>query len=173
MPALSSTNYLDDRTRRDPPRKKLRPADVITRAAVCELLRAQVRPGEIEDPAAVVDRVYDRCPATRAYLDLERAAVNPASTSVAGWAQELVQSSIADFLAGPQGASAFAQLANQAMSITLPAGTGVMKIPSLAATLVGGWVGESWPSRSRPFRSPRSISCRSRSRCSRRSAKNF
>ena len=140
-PAKSPTYFSDDRTRAQ--RQRLKPRDVITRAAVCELLRAQTRAGALEDIEGVIWRTYGGCTATVAYVE-QRAAVSPASTAVAGWAQELVQSSIADFLSGPSSASAFAALAEQAMSITLPPGTGVIKVPSRASpqVTVGNWIGE-------------------------------
>ena len=80
----------------------------------------------------MVDRVYDRCPATLAYL--QRAATSPASTSTATWAAELVASSMADFMANEMPASAFAQLAAQSLTITLQPGTALVKVPSRAVT---------------------------------------
>ena len=146
MSQALSPQFFDDRSRRDsPPRKRLRGADLVTRAATAELLRRQIRHNEFEDPATVVERVYDRCPGTLAYL--QRAATSPANTTTATWAAELVSNSIADFLSGPQNtsASAFAALADKAMSITLPPGTASIAIPSRASpqALVGAWVGES------------------------------
>ena len=81
-------------TRRPPaadPRKRLKGRDLVLRAAVAELLRAH---GEM--PVQAVARVYQRCPATIAYV--ERAAVSPAMIDVATWAAELVMNAAPDFL---------------------------------------------------------------------------
>lgn len=126
------------------PRKYLRGADLITRAATAELLRQQVGAGH-ENVEKVVARIYGRCPATLAYI--ERAAVNPANSTVAGWASELVGQSIGNFLADMKRTSAFAALAQQAMNLTLPDGTGSIKIPGRAQplVLVGAWIAEAGP----------------------------
>lgn len=124
-------------------RKRLAPADVVVRAATVELLRQQVGRGNLESRADALQRVYNGCQATAAYF--EKAAVNPANTTVAGWAAELVGVATADFVATDLGASAFAQLAERALVVTLPPGAGVVKIPGRASpqVLVGAWIGES------------------------------
>ena len=108
-------------------RKKLRPADVLVRAATTELLRQQTGPNHFEATSEVLERIYGNCPATAFYM---RAATNPAATTTAAWASELVGTAMADFISGDMPLSAFAQLSAKAMSITLPPGAGVVKIPS-------------------------------------------
>ena len=140
MPALQSQSYSDDRTRLA--RQRLKPRDTLVRAATVELLRREIGHGQIEDPVAVVGRLYDRCPATLAYL--QRAATSPANTTTATWAAELVATSMADFMAADMPASAFAQLAALSLTVTLEPGTALVKVPSRQSPLVlqGGWIGE-------------------------------
>jgi len=78
-------------------RKKLRPADTLIRAATTELLRQQTGPNQLEARDAVLERIYDGCPATAAYF--AKAAVNPATTTTATWAAELVGTAMQDFMA--------------------------------------------------------------------------
>lgn len=141
---LPFPTYSDDRPRRDsPPRKRLRGADVIVRAATAELLRTQMRPGITEAVEDVIERVYDRCPATLAYV--ARAATSPAMTTTVGWAAELVATSTLDFLASEMPASAFAQLTQRGvLTVTPEAGAASVKVPARQSPLVlqGGWIGE-------------------------------
>jgi hypothetical protein len=129
----------------EPPRKRLRGRDLITRAATAELLRQQVRPDVHEAVANVVQRIYGNDEATLGYLS--RAAVSPENSTIATWAAELIGSSTADFLADMERESAFAALAAQAMNLTLPPGAGSIKIPGRAHPLVlaGQWVLEAGP----------------------------
>ena len=122
-------------------RKKLRPSDVLVRAATTELLRQQTGPNHFEATSEVLERIYGNCPATAFYM---RAATNPAATTTAAWASELVGTAMVDFLSGEMPQSAFAQLAQRAMSITLPPGAGVIKIPSRTSpqVLSGAWLAE-------------------------------
>src|SRR5262245_32378231 len=75
--------------------KRLKPRDLVTRAAVVSLLQQRGEP-----PEQTIERLYGHlCPATLAYVHL-KAATNPAMTGVPGWAQELAASANADFLTG-------------------------------------------------------------------------
>lgn len=134
--ALHSHTFRDDR-----PRQRLKPRDTLVRAAVSELLRQQLRHGELEAVEDVIARRYDGCPATNFYT---RAAVSPAVTTTATWAAELVATSVADFMANEMPASAFAQLAAQALTVALEPGTALVKVPSRASPLAlqGAWIGE-------------------------------
>jgi Phage capsid family len=127
-----------------PPRKRLRGRDLITRAATAELLR--VSDGRRhEDITDTVRRIYGRDEATLGYL--ERAVTNPANSTTATWAAELVDQSVADFLVDMERQSAFAALAQQgAMNITLGR-VGSIKIPGRASpiTLAGAWILEGGP----------------------------
>lgn len=133
---------------RVPKSKRLAPRDVIVRAATAELLRLKAG-NRIEDNAALVERVYAGCEATRHYLHIvSRAAVSPAMTGTAGWAAELVETAAQDFLAdlATQGTSAFAQLAQRALAVTLGR-AGSVKIAARAHPWapVGGWIAEGAP----------------------------
>jgi hypothetical protein len=122
-------------------RKKLRPSDVLVRAATTELLRQQTGPNHLEPFEDVLSRVFADCPATSFYL---KAATNPAATTTATWAAELVDQSVADFIANEMPQSAFAQLSQRAMTVTPRPGVGVIKIPSRTSpqVLSGAWLAE-------------------------------
>src|SRR5262245_60050632 len=96
-----------------------RPADVVIRSAVSELLRrmTMTSAGPVYDESAsdVVARVYRNCPQTLVYL--ARTATSPATVAGTGWAAELVQDAVADFLIGDQPASALAQLAARTLRV--------------------------------------------------------
>src|SRR5262245_43100335 len=102
--------------RRGERRKRLKPSDVVVRAAVAEVLRPfeNSRGGHYTQTAEqVAERVYNGCPATMGFL--QKAAVNPAMTTVPGWASELIETSVADFLRDTATPSAFSQLADLAL----------------------------------------------------------
>lgn len=137
MPALSPPTY-SDRSR-----QRLRPADVLVRAATAELLREPTStPDVFGSVASVVARHYACCPATTAYI--ERAAVSPANSTTATWAAELVGSAVQDFIATDMASSGFAQLAARALTVPLPQGVASVKIPSRTSpvSLMGAWIGE-------------------------------
>ena len=142
-PAYSSQH--DSTDRRDsytPQRRRLQPRDVLVRSAVSELMRNHRGHDQFDHIGEAIQRVYGGCPATLAYV--ARTLASPAHSTTVGWAAELVGSSIADFLADMARESAFAALAGQALNVTLPAGTGSIKIPARAAPIVlaGGWIAE-------------------------------
>jgi HK97 family phage major capsid protein/HK97 family phage prohead protease len=76
-----------------------------------------------------------------------RAAVNPATTTVAGWAAELVQTQNAGFLDRILPKSIYMPLANRGSRYTFGAGVSQLKIPVRTTTslLSGAWVGEGSP----------------------------
>jgi Phage capsid family len=138
--APSSRTYSDDRTLLA--RKRLKPADVLVRAATCELTRNREGPNHWESVANVIARRYGGCPATEFYI---RAVTSPAATTTTGWAAELVDQAVVSFLAVDMArTSGFAQLAQRALTVTLD-GVGSVKVPSRASplTLMGAWIGES------------------------------
>ena len=82
------------------------------------------------------------CPATAFYL---KAVTNPAATTTATWAAELVDHRGCGFHRQRHAAqSAFAQLSQRAMTVTLRPGVGVIKIPSRTSpqVLSGAWLAE-------------------------------
>jgi HK97 family phage prohead protease/HK97 family phage major capsid protein len=76
-----------------------------------------------------------------------RAAVNPATTTVAGWAAELVQTQNAGFLDRILPKSIYLPLANRGNRYTFGPGITQLKIPvrTTTALLSGAWVGEGSP----------------------------
>jgi hypothetical protein len=136
------TQPRENEPRRDAERRrKLRPSDVLTRAAVTELLRQTIGHNGLESRDDVLSRIYANCPATSYFL---KAATNPAATTTATWAAELVDSAVVDFIASDMPNSAFAQLSTKAMTVALRPGVGTLKIPSRASpqVLSGAWLAE-------------------------------
>jgi hypothetical protein len=124
-------------------RKRLRPRDVLVRAATAELLREPTSTQDVfGNVANVIASRYASCPATEFYT---RAAVSPAASTTATWAAELVGSAVQDFVANDMATSGFAQLAARALTVSLEPGVASVKIPSRSSpvALMGNWVGES------------------------------
>jgi HK97 family phage prohead protease/HK97 family phage major capsid protein len=121
------------------PKKKVEPGEYVMRA-LAVWSKSQVT----KDPLDKSLRdMYSSDEFTGAVL---RAAVNPAQTTVATWAAELVQTSNADFLDRLIPNSIYAPLA--AAGVRYQFGrAGVLKIPVRAntPTLAGNWVGEGAP----------------------------
>ena len=105
-------------------RKKLRPADVLVRAATTELLRQQVGPTHFESADNVLERVFGNCVATAFYM---RAVTSPTATTTAAWASEFGRHRDGGFSFRRHAAVRFAQLAQRALAIPLPPGAGVGK----------------------------------------------
>lgn len=76
-----------------------------------------------------------------------RAVVNPALTTVPGWAQELVATAIAEFMDTLKPVSVFPTLRGKGSSFTFDRNGGIIKVPGRAATptIAGAWVGEGQP----------------------------
>src|SRR5262245_1342344 len=76
-----------------------------------------------------------------------RAAVNPAMTTTAGNAAELVQTQNAGFLNRILPRSIYLPLANRGVRYTFPSGVSTLKIPvrTTTALLSGAWIGEGNP----------------------------
>jgi HK97 family phage prohead protease len=140
MPPLTSTALTvpgDGRKLFAVPKKKLEPGDLVARA-----LAAWTKAHVTKDPLEKVMRDgYGNDEMTNVVL---RAAVNPANTTVATWAAELVQTSNVDYLDRLIPNFIFPQLKAMGVSYTF-GNNGVLKIPVRAATptLAGAWVAES------------------------------
>lgn len=118
------------------PKKKLEPGDYVARA-----LAAWTKAHVLKDPVDKIMRDgYGNDEMTSIVL---RAAVNPAMTTVATWAAELVQTSNVDYLDRLIPNFIFPQLKALGVSYTF-GNNGVLKIPVRAATptLAGAWTGE-------------------------------
>ena len=118
------------------PKKKLEPGDHLARA-----LAAWTKAHVTKDP---IDKVLrDSYGADEMTNVVLRAAVNPAMTTVATWAAELVQTSNVDYLDRLIPNFIFPQLKALGASYTF-GNNGVLKIPVRAATptLAGAWTAE-------------------------------
>jgi len=119
------------------PKKKIESGDYVARA-----LAAWTKAHVTKDPVDKVMRdSYGSDEMTYAVL---RAAVNPANTTVATWAAELIQTSNVDFLDRLIPNFIFPQLKAMGPSYTF-GNNGVLKIPVRAntPTLAGAWTAES------------------------------
>jgi HK97 family phage major capsid protein/HK97 family phage prohead protease len=121
------------------PKKKIEPADYTFRAIVCGI-RAFTEQVPLEQ---ALRQLYGTDEATGIIL---RAAVNPAMTTVAGWAQELVQTANADFLDRLIADSIYGPLSGMGARYDLGR-NGSIKIPTRQNTpkAAGAWVGEGAP----------------------------
>jgi hypothetical protein len=106
------------------------------RAATTSLLRAAtasalaiVNKQGAHDAAAIAK---SRWPDDRMAQFLTRAATSAAMTNVPGWAQELVQTQVADFLIGLGPHSAASQIFQQCLSLTFD-GSGQINLPTFVA----------------------------------------
>ena len=141
MPPLTTTAPIvqngDGRKLFAVPKKKVEPGDYVARA-----LAAWTKAHVTKDPIDKVMRDgYGNDEMTNVVL---RAAVNPANTTVATWAAELVQTSNVDFLDRLIPNFIFPQLKAMGPSYTF-GNNGVLKIPVRAntPTLAGAWTAES------------------------------
>lgn len=119
--------------------KKLRPADLIIRQGVVNFLAHVTK----ASPLVVQQKMYARDEALALTI---KAAVNPAMTTVAGWAAELVQESVGDFLDILRPVSIYPRLANLGVRLGFDT-NGAIKIPSRLATptLAGSFIAEGDP----------------------------
>jgi HK97 family phage major capsid protein/HK97 family phage prohead protease len=80
-------------------------------------------------------------------LAVLKAAVNPAQTTVAGWAQELIQTANQGFLDRLLPASIYPTLSSRGSKYTFSNSAGIIKIPTRTTTqtLAGAWVAEAAP----------------------------
>lgn len=122
------------------PAKKLVPSDFFIRAAsIFAIQKITQQPLE-----AVRRRLYGEDESTAMVL---RAVTNPGSTTVPGWAQELVQTAVVGFLDLLTPNTIFPVIRSRGGSFTFGPGQGNIRVPGRAATpqLAGAWVGEGQP----------------------------
>ncbi|WP_398473062.1 phage major capsid protein [Tardiphaga sp.] len=117
-----------------------KPGDLIIRQAVCCLL-AQVTQ---RDPISILEERYRDHEATNI---LVRAAVDPAKTTVTGWAAELVETETVAFMETLRDISFYPRLAAMGTNLQFGPGRGQIKIPARAATpsISGSFVAEGAP----------------------------
>jgi HK97 family phage prohead protease len=123
--------------------KKLTPLDFLVRAGAIQLLAHRER-----KPLDEIRRmIYGDDEATRAVLEWQtKAASAPAMTTVVGWAAELVQQIVVDFMATLTPKSVFPRLSGAGLSLTFGR-NGKIIIPtrSRTPTIAGSFVGEGLP----------------------------
>jgi hypothetical protein len=157
-PTIDSLNsrvaFVERTLRRDGPGergKRLDPGTAIIRSLVCRL-RAR-GPLTETSPEEIAEQIYPGQPdVARALTDLpnliQRAAVAPAMTTVAGWAAELLGTqNYAGALPLLAPRAAYSSLAARGLRLEFGDGIGIIRVPvRLASPLIGGdFVGESQP----------------------------
>jgi HK97 family phage prohead protease len=122
------------------PAKDPAPADLLVRAAVCHVLAKATG----KDPMAIADERYPNHEATHI---VTRAAIAGGTTTTVGWAADLIQLAVADFLAVLHPIAVFPRLAALGVPLTFGPTAGAIRIPSRAATpsISGSFVGEGSP----------------------------
>jgi HK97 family phage prohead protease len=123
--------------------KKLTPIDLLVRAGTIQLF-SHIHKKPIDD---VRRAIYGEDESTRAVLEwAQRAATAPAMQSVTGWAAELVQQIVVDFMQTLLPKSVFPRLSNAGLSLSFGR-NGKIIIPTRARTptIAGSFVGEGLP----------------------------
>lgn len=141
--------------RRAPPGKEPTPLDLLVRAGTIQLFAHHLKKSYDE----VRTTIYGQHEPTKFVLDwmmkgapvpgndwLQRAATAPAMTTVTGWAAELVQQIVIDFMQSLMPKSIFPRLSGMGLSLTFGR-NGKIIIPtrSLTPTIAGSFVGEGLP----------------------------
>ena len=124
-------------------RKTLTPMDLLVRAGTVMLLAHRDR----KPPDQVRREIYGEDEATRVVFEwAQRAATVPATTTLAGWAAELVQQIVVEFMATLMPKSVFPRLSGLGLSLTFGR-NGKIIIPtrSRTPTIAGSFVGEGAP----------------------------
>lgn len=121
-------------------KKKIEPLDHMVRMFAVTF-RAFVKQEQVEVSR---QKMYGDDEATMWFV---RAVVNPAFTTVPGWAMELVQTAIGEFMDLLRPESVFPIVRDKGSSFTFDRNGGIIKIPARAPTpnLAGAWVGEGQP----------------------------
>lgn len=122
------------------PLADVKPSDLIVRAAVCHTL-AHISGRSVESI------LEERYPGHDATAVVTRTAVVPASTTTSGWASQLVETAMAEFLALLPPTSVYPVLRSMGVGLTFGPNSGNIKIPfsSTTAALAGGFVLEGDP----------------------------
>lgn len=117
-----------------------KPGDMIIRAAVVSLIANVTQ----RDPISVLEERYRDHEMTNVFV---RAAVDPAKTTVSGWASELIETETVAFLETLRDVSFYPRLAAMGANLQFGPGRGQIKIPSRASTpsISGSFVGEGAP----------------------------
>jgi len=128
-------------------RKVIPPGDHVIRALVAKVIGHANK----QDPRAILVERYGEDgqidPATKAVFDVvTRAATAPADTTTSGWASQLVQTSVADFMSLLIPASVYPGLSAKGLRLNFGR-SGIISIPSRVATptIAGSFVAQGAP----------------------------
>jgi HK97 family phage prohead protease/HK97 family phage major capsid protein len=125
------------------PKKKIEPLELLVRAGTVQIFAHLHR----KSTEAVMREIYGEDEATRSVLEwATRAATAPAMTNVTGWAAELVQQIVTDFMQTLMPKSVFPRLSTLGLSLEFGR-NGKIIIPTRATTptIAGSFVGEGLP----------------------------
>jgi HK97 family phage prohead protease/HK97 family phage major capsid protein len=125
------------------PKKKIEPIELLVRAGTVQIF-SHIHKKPVE---AVMREIYGDDEATRSVLEwATRAATAPAMTTVTGWAAELVQQIVTDFMQTLMPKSVFPRLSSLGLSLEFGR-NGKIIIPTRATTptIAGSFVGEGLP----------------------------
>jgi HK97 family phage prohead protease/HK97 family phage major capsid protein len=117
-----------------------KPGDMVLRAGVVQMLSYVGQ----KDPIKVLEERYGDHEETNVFV---RAAVDPAKTTVSGWASELIETETVAFLETLREISFYPRLAALGANLQFGPGRGQIKIPARAATpsISGSFVAEGSP----------------------------
>jgi HK97 family phage major capsid protein/HK97 family phage prohead protease len=124
--------------------RKVKARDILYRSLTCTLAMAKMKErGRLYSPEDAVRDLYGGDQATEIFL---KAATTPGSMTVAGWAAELVNQIMGEFLDLLPVNSIYPTLSNMGQRYTFGQ-NGIIKIPTRAATpaINGSFVGEGNP----------------------------
>ncbi|SRR5580765_597599 len=125
------------------PNKKLDPLEYVVRAGTVAMF-AHVHRRSIDD---MRKEIYGDDEATKVFLNwAQRAASNPAMTTVVGWAAELVQQVVTSFMETLMPKSVFPRLSGYGLGLSFGrAGRIIIPTRSRTPTIAGSFVGEGAP----------------------------
>ncbi|RLP22256.1 phage major capsid protein [Mesorhizobium sp. YM1C-6-2] len=117
-----------------------KPGDMVLRAGVVQLISYVSQ----RDPLKVLEERYGDHEATQVFV---RAAVDPAKTTVSGWASELIETETVAFLETLREISFYPRLAALGANLQFGPGRGQIKIPARSSTpsISGSFVAEGAP----------------------------
>ena len=123
--------------------KKVTPIDLLVRTGVVQLMAHRQR----QPIAQTMREIYGEDEATKAVVEWAmRAATAPAMTTVTGWAAELVQQIVVDFMATLYPKAIFPRLSTLGLSLSFGRnGRIIIPTRSVTPTIAGSFVGEGQP----------------------------
>lgn len=122
------------------PQQEVKASDLIVRAAVCHLL-AHIGKQSLDQV------LEERYPGHEATAVVTKADIPPATTTASGWASQLVETAMAEFLALLPATAIYPTLRSMGLGLSFGPNSGAIKIPFSSSTdaLAGGFVLEGDP----------------------------